>query len=236
LSPANSPGRGLVACSYYAIYSNGRVGPQQAGSRHLGVVQPHGMNGVDARRKQYRIDVGRGHAARPHGLATEWWHSPRQAHQLRCHGLVKSLSHLTWQTAPPSAVVADLSAVLVGTASSAAIVFTAAKAAGVHRCVRRHRRLPTHLPAEVPDRRDRRPRATQHPHQLPNSLSSALADKDWRKSAVVTFLATASEVTLLGTGSACWGLLAGVLTALVIRSTRKASVAEQTAGAATAEG
>lgn len=53
---------------------------------------------------------------------------------------------------------------------------------------------------------------------------------------MITFLATASEVTLLGIGSACWGLLAGVLTAFVIRSTRKASVAEQTAGAATAEG
>jgi benzoate membrane transport protein len=69
-----------------------------------------------------------------------------------------------------------------------------------------------------------------------NSLSSALADEDWRESAAVTFLATASGVTLLGIGSAFWGLLAGVLTALVIRSSRKASVAERTAGAATAEG
>lgn len=69
-----------------------------------------------------------------------------------------------------------------------------------------------------------------------NSLSSALADEEWRESAAVTFLATASGVTLLGIGSAFWGLLAGFLTALVIRSTRKARVAGQTAEAATAEG
>jgi benzoate membrane transport protein len=54
-----------------------------------------------------------------------------------------------------------------------------------------------------------------------NSLSSALADQEWRESAVVTFLATASGVTLLGIGSAFWGLLAGAITALVTRRVRK---------------
>jgi len=53
------------------------------------------------------------------------------------------------------------------------------------------------------------------------SLTSALADEQWRESAVITFLATASGVTLLGIGSAFWGLLAGVLTALVTRSLRR---------------
>ncbi|OQD56943.1 hypothetical protein BM536_006155 [Streptomyces phaeoluteigriseus] len=69
-----------------------------------------------------------------------------------------------------------------------------------------------------------------------SSLSSALADEDWRESAVVTFLATASGVTLLGIGSAFWGLLAGVVTALVTRGTRKPSAVEQTEEAAPAKG
>ncbi|WP_315904251.1 benzoate/H(+) symporter BenE family transporter [Streptomyces sp. ASQP_92] len=50
-----------------------------------------------------------------------------------------------------------------------------------------------------------------------NSLASALADDDSREAAVITFLATASGVTLLGIGSAFWGLLAGALTLLVMR-------------------
>lgn len=69
-----------------------------------------------------------------------------------------------------------------------------------------------------------------------SSLSSALADEDWRESAVVTFLATASGVTLLGIGSAFWGLLAGVVTALVTRSMRKASAPKQLAEAGAAKG
>ncbi|MEV5607613.1 benzoate/H(+) symporter BenE family transporter [Streptomyces sp. NPDC052225] len=47
------------------------------------------------------------------------------------------------------------------------------------------------------------------------SLTSALSDPRSREAAVVTFLATASGVTLLGIGSAFWGLLAGVLTSAV---------------------
>jgi benzoate membrane transport protein len=49
------------------------------------------------------------------------------------------------------------------------------------------------------------------------SLHSALADEGMREAAVVTFAATASGVTLLGIGSAFWGLLAGALTAAVTR-------------------
>ncbi|GAA3096500.1 hypothetical protein GCM10017600_01590 [Streptosporangium carneum] len=37
--------------------------------RHLGIVEPHGVDRVDRRRQQYRTDVGRSHAARPHGFA-----------------------------------------------------------------------------------------------------------------------------------------------------------------------
>lgn len=50
-----------------------------------------------------------------------------------------------------------------------------------------------------------------------NSLHTALAAERDRDAAVVTFLATASGVTLLGIGSAFWGLLAGALTALAGR-------------------
>lgn len=52
------------------------------------------------------------------------------------------------------------------------------------------------------------------------SLHSALSDPRVREAAVVTFLATASGVTLLGIGSAFWGLLAGVLTLLVAGGSR----------------
>ncbi|KMS90686.1 benzoate/H(+) symporter BenE family transporter [Prauserella rugosa] len=58
---------------------------------------------------------------------------------------------------------------------------------------------------------------------ISGSLTSALADERWRESAVVTFLATASGVSLLGIGSAFWGLLAGVLTALITRRRKAAA-------------
>ncbi|MCC3650534.1 benzoate/H(+) symporter BenE family transporter [Streptomyces sp. S07_1.15] len=57
---------------------------------------------------------------------------------------------------------------------------------------------------------------------IASSLASALRDEKWRESAVVTFLATTSGVTLLGIGSAFWGLLAGLLTALVTHGGRRA--------------
>ncbi|WP_435175945.1 benzoate/H(+) symporter BenE family transporter [Actinacidiphila sp. bgisy145] len=62
-----------------------------------------------------------------------------------------------------------------------------------------------------------------------SSLSSALADGGDREAAVVTFLATASGVTLLGIGSAFWGLLAGVFTMAVAR-VRLPARAERAAG------
>ncbi|MBC9726550.1 benzoate/H(+) symporter BenE family transporter [Streptomyces sp. TRM68367] len=55
---------------------------------------------------------------------------------------------------------------------------------------------------------------------IASSLASALSDEGWRESALVTFLATASGITLLGIGSAFWGLLAGLLTAMCGRRRR----------------
>jgi len=49
---------------------------------------------------------------------------------------------------------------------------------------------------------------------ISSSLTSALLTDRWREAAVVTFLATASGLKLLGIGSAFWGLIAGLLTAL----------------------
>ena len=44
-----------------------------------------------------------------------------------------------------------------------------------------------------------------------NSLSSALSDSDSKEAATITFLVTASGVTLFGINSAFWGLVAGLL-------------------------
>jgi benzoate membrane transport protein len=53
-----------------------------------------------------------------------------------------------------------------------------------------------------------------------NGLASALAHEREREPALVTFLVTASGVTLFGIGSAFWGLVAGVI-ALVTLNTGK---------------
>ena len=50
-----------------------------------------------------------------------------------------------------------------------------------------------------------------------NSLAAALRDDAEREPALVTFLVTASDLSLAGIGSAFWGLLAGVVTLLVLR-------------------
>ncbi|MCU7823720.1 benzoate/H(+) symporter BenE family transporter [Kitasatospora sp. DSM 101779] len=52
------------------------------------------------------------------------------------------------------------------------------------------------------------------------SLAGAVADEHGRDGAVVTFLATASGMTLFGIGAAFWGLLLGVATHLVLRPRR----------------
>ncbi|CAN7276597.1 benzoate/H(+) symporter BenE family transporter [Pseudoxanthomonas sp. LjRoot168] len=52
-----------------------------------------------------------------------------------------------------------------------------------------------------------------------NSLAAALREEAEREPALVTFLVTASGLSLAGIGSAFWGLVAGVVTLLVLRRT-----------------
>ena len=49
------------------------------------------------------------------------------------------------------------------------------------------------------------------------ALASAVRDENQREAALVTFLTTASGVTLAGIGSAFWGLVLGVVTLLITR-------------------
>jgi benzoate membrane transport protein len=51
-----------------------------------------------------------------------------------------------------------------------------------------------------------------------NGLAAALRDENQREPALVTFLVTASGVTLSGVGSAFWGLVAGVVTLVMLRA------------------
>jgi benzoate membrane transport protein len=55
---------------------------------------------------------------------------------------------------------------------------------------------------------------------IATSLAKAMSDESQREPALVTFLATASGVSMLGIGSAFWGVLAGVLTLLAIKHRR----------------
>ncbi|WP_245932592.1 benzoate/H(+) symporter BenE family transporter [Aquabacterium olei] len=50
---------------------------------------------------------------------------------------------------------------------------------------------------------------------IANGLANALHDVRYREAAIITFLVTLSGVTLLGIGSAFWGLVAGALTLFV---------------------
>jgi benzoate membrane transport protein len=51
------------------------------------------------------------------------------------------------------------------------------------------------------------------------ALATALGPENEREAALVTFLTTASGVTLAGVGSAFWGLVLGVITLLITRGT-----------------
>jgi benzoate membrane transport protein len=53
------------------------------------------------------------------------------------------------------------------------------------------------------------------------NLANALGDIRTRETALITFLATAANVTLLGVGGAFWGLVAGLVTHLLIHAGRK---------------
>jgi len=49
-----------------------------------------------------------------------------------------------------------------------------------------------------------------------SSLANALINPEGRETALITFLATAANVTLLGVGGAFWGLVAGLGAHLLI--------------------
>lgn len=51
-----------------------------------------------------------------------------------------------------------------------------------------------------------------------SGLTTAMADDRQRESALITFLVTASNVTLLGLGAAFWGLVFGILANVVLNS------------------
>ncbi|MEO1353186.1 MAG: benzoate/H(+) symporter BenE family transporter [Cyanobacteria bacterium J06635_15] len=55
-----------------------------------------------------------------------------------------------------------------------------------------------------------------------NGLVTALAQEKEREPALITFLVTASGVTLLGIGSAFWGLMAGILAIVISRLSHQA--------------
>jgi benzoate membrane transport protein len=57
---------------------------------------------------------------------------------------------------------------------------------------------------------------------LGNSLAAALREESEREPALVTFLVTASGVSVAGIGAAFWGLVAGVVVMLVLRKPRRA--------------
>lgn len=61
------------------------------------------------------------------------------------------------------------------------------------------------------------------------SLAQAVADEQGRDAAVVTFLTTASGVTLGGIGSACWGLVLGLVTHLALTARRRRGAQEDAA-------
>ncbi len=55
---------------------------------------------------------------------------------------------------------------------------------------------------------------------ISNSLHAAVADSTAREAAVITFVVTASGITLFGIGAAFWGLIAGVVSLAVFSSLR----------------
>jgi benzoate membrane transport protein len=53
-----------------------------------------------------------------------------------------------------------------------------------------------------------------------SGLTNAMQDARQREAALVTFMVTASGLTLLSIGSAFWGLVAGVVTQVVLNARR----------------
>ncbi len=56
---------------------------------------------------------------------------------------------------------------------------------------------------------------------LATALAAALHDEDMRLPAILTFVATASGVTIIGVGAPFWGLVGGIILLLLLRSPRR---------------
>ena len=69
-----------------------------------------------------------------------------------------------------------------------------------------------------------------------SGLATAVRDDRQREAAIVTFLVTASGVTLANIGSAFWGLVAGVATLMILHAGRKRPAPAEEEGAAVHEG
>ena len=52
---------------------------------------------------------------------------------------------------------------------------------------------------------------------IANSLQQALTGSQYTEAAIVTFLVTASDLTMFSVGSAFWGIIAGVCTVMITR-------------------
>lgn len=50
-----------------------------------------------------------------------------------------------------------------------------------------------------------------------SGLTQAMQQPNEREAALITFMVTASGLTLFGIGAALWGLIAGVLTLLILK-------------------
>ena len=53
---------------------------------------------------------------------------------------------------------------------------------------------------------------------IAGSLANAMNDVNSREAALITFLATAANITLFGIGGAFWGLVLGLIAYLVLNS------------------
>ena len=60
---------------------------------------------------------------------------------------------------------------------------------------------------------------------IAGSLANAMNDVDSREAALITFLATATNITLFGIGGAFWGLVLGLMAYLVLNGKFKILVA-----------
>ncbi|MBA1272789.1 benzoate/H(+) symporter BenE family transporter [Stutzerimonas azotifigens] len=57
---------------------------------------------------------------------------------------------------------------------------------------------------------------------IASGLTQAMQQPNEREAALITFMVTASGLTLLGVGSALWGLIAGILTLLILNARHRA--------------